>query len=112
MLIIPAIDIKDGKVVRLYKGQFDKVTEYGSDPVEMAKHWEDMGAQYLHVVDLDGAKSGSRANREVIKRLANEVHILIEVGGGIRTQDDIDELLARIDEVRERDLNAIRLQRG
>ena len=93
MLIIPAIDIKDGKVVRLFKGQFDKVTEYGADPLEMAKRWENMGARYLHVVDLDGAKSGTRVNRDVIKRIAKDDNILIEVGGGVRTREDIDDLL-------------------
>lgn len=93
MLIIPAIDIKEGKVVRLFKGQFDKVTEYGSDPVEMAKHWEALGAQYLHVVDLDGAKEGGRGNREVITRLAKEVGIPVETGGGIRSREAVEELL-------------------
>jgi len=63
MLILPAIDIKNGKVVRLFKGQFDRITEYGSDPVDMAKHWEALGAKYLHVVDLDGAESGERLNQ-------------------------------------------------
>lgn len=93
MLIIPAIDIKEGKVVRLFKGQFDKVTEYGSDPVEMAKHWESEGAQYLHVVDLDGAKEGIRGNRDVIKRIAKEVAIPVETGGGIRSREAVEELL-------------------
>ncbi len=58
MILFPAIDIKDGKVVRLLRGEFDKVTQYGQDPVAMARHWESEGAKWLHVVDLDGAQTG------------------------------------------------------
>ncbi|MBF0484987.1 MAG: 1-(5-phosphoribosyl)-5-[(5-phosphoribosylamino)methylideneamino]imidazole-4-carboxamide isomerase [Candidatus Omnitrophica bacterium] len=100
MLIIPAIDIKEGKVVRLFKGQFDKVTEYGSDPLETAMYWQALGAPYLHVVDLDGAKTGERANRDVIKRMAKELEIPLETGGGIRSLEAVRELLdAGIDRV-------------
>ena len=93
MLIIPAIDIKNGKVVRLFKGQFDAVTEYASDPLEMAKHWEDLGAEYLHVVDLDGAQSGNATNREIIKKIARKIKVPIETGGGIRDIDAVDDML-------------------
>ncbi|MBF0122046.1 MAG: 1-(5-phosphoribosyl)-5-[(5-phosphoribosylamino)methylideneamino]imidazole-4-carboxamide isomerase [Candidatus Omnitrophica bacterium] len=93
MIILPAIDIMHGKVVRLFKGQFDQITEYGSDPVEMARHWEALGAKYLHVVDLDGAETGERRNSAVIKRIAREIKIPIETGGGIRTRDVLDEYL-------------------
>ena len=94
MLILPAIDIKDGKVVRLFKGQFDKVTQYGSDPVDMAKRWQDMGAPYLHVVDLDGAESGERRNQSAIKRIAKELTIPVETGGGIRSSDVVEDYLS------------------
>ncbi len=94
MLILPAIDIKNGKVVRLFKGQFDKVTEYGADPVDMAKHWQDLGAPFLHVVDLDGAESGERRNQAAIRRMAKELSIPIETGGGIRSMDVVDDYLS------------------
>jgi phosphoribosylformimino-5-aminoimidazole carboxamide ribotide isomerase len=94
MLILPAIDIKDGKVVRLFKGQFDKITEYGSDPVDMALRWQDMGAPYLHVVDLDGAQSGERRNQNAIKRIAKALSIPVETGGGIRSIDVVEDYLS------------------
>jgi len=93
MIILPAIDIRGGKVVRLFKGRFDKVTEYGHDPVAMAKQWEALGAPYLHVVDLDGAESGERRNRDAIKQIARELKIPVETGGGIRSMDVIDDYL-------------------
>jgi phosphoribosylformimino-5-aminoimidazole carboxamide ribotide isomerase len=93
MHIIPAIDIKNGKVVRLFKGRFDKVTEYGTDPVDMAKHWEGLGASYLHIVDLDGAESGVRRNTDIVKRIAKQIKIPFEIGGGIRTKDAVDDYL-------------------
>ncbi|MBF0386697.1 MAG: 1-(5-phosphoribosyl)-5-[(5-phosphoribosylamino)methylideneamino]imidazole-4-carboxamide isomerase [Candidatus Omnitrophica bacterium] len=93
MLILPAIDIKNGKVVRLYQGQFDKVTEYGSDPVDTAKHWQDLGARFLHLVDLDGAESGERRNQAVIKKIAREVKIPVQTGGGIRNTEVVDDYL-------------------
>ncbi|MBF0620027.1 MAG: 1-(5-phosphoribosyl)-5-[(5-phosphoribosylamino)methylideneamino]imidazole-4-carboxamide isomerase [Candidatus Omnitrophica bacterium] len=93
MIIIPAIDIKDGKVVRLFKGQFDKVTEYSADPVDMARHWEAEGAPYVHVVDLDGAESGARRNQAAIKKIARELKIPVETGGGIRSRDVVDDYL-------------------
>ncbi len=100
MLIIPAIDIKDGKVVRLFKGRFDQVTEYGSDPVAMARQWEALGAPYLHVVDLDGAESGQRRNQATICQIARELNIPVETGGGIRSRDVVDHYLeAGIDRV-------------
>ena len=100
MLIIPAIDIKDGKVVRLFKGRFDQVTEYGCDPVDTARHWESLGAAYLHVVDLDGAESGVRRNQDVICKIARSVGIPVETGGGIRSREVVDAYLeAGIDRV-------------
>lgn len=93
MLILPAIDIKNGKVVRLFKGQFDQITEYGSDPVDMAKHWESLGAEYLHVVDLDGAESGERRNQAIIKKIARAIKIPVETGGGVRSREVVDDYL-------------------
>ena len=89
MQIIPAVDILDGKVVRLFKGSFDEKKEYSNNPVEVAQYWQDQGAQYLHVVDLDGAKSGEPKNLEVIKEIIKSVAIPVEVGGGIRTLEAI-----------------------
>jgi phosphoribosylformimino-5-aminoimidazole carboxamide ribotide isomerase len=93
MIILPAIDIKQGRVIRLFKGQFDKVTDYGADPLSMAKHWEDMGAPYLHVVDLDGAESGNRINQSIICRIAQDLKIPVETGGGIRSHETIREYM-------------------
>jgi phosphoribosylformimino-5-aminoimidazole carboxamide ribotide isomerase len=94
MLIIPAIDIRSGRCVRLLKGDFDQQTVYGDDPVAMAKRWEAEGAQLLHIVDLDGAKDGRAANLAVIQRIVQAVGIPIEVGGGIRTAPDAKALLS------------------
>lgn len=94
MIILPAIDLRGGKVVRLFKGQFDRVTEYAKDPIDMAKCFEDMGAKYLHVVDLDGAESGERLNQTIIKKIAKSVSIPVETGGGIRSFDVVDDYLA------------------
>jgi phosphoribosylformimino-5-aminoimidazole carboxamide ribotide isomerase len=93
MLIIPAIDIKNGQVVRLLRGQFDQVTVYADDPVTIAQKWENEGAERLHVVDLDGAQTGSMKNIDLILKIAHSVHIPIEVGGGIRNQDTVNKLL-------------------
>ena len=94
MILFPAIDIKNGKVVRLKQGIFDKVTEYDPDPVKIAQKWEDQGAEWLHVIDLDGAKSGKMKNAGIIGNIAQSVKIPVQVGGGIRTEEDIQELLA------------------
>ena len=93
MLIIPAVDIMRGKVVRLAQGDFSKVTVYDLTPVDFAKKWEAEGAKFLHIVDLDGAKSGKPANIEVIKDIVKAVAIPLEVGGGIRTIETIREYL-------------------
>jgi phosphoribosylformimino-5-aminoimidazole carboxamide ribotide isomerase len=84
MLVIPAIDLKDGKCVRLVQGKRDAVTTYSSDPVETARHWETCGAKLLHVVDLDGAFSGTLKNLDVILKIRKSVRIPLQVGGGIR----------------------------
>ena len=93
MQIFPAIDLRDGKVVRLYQGDYDKMTVYGEDPCAAAQAFADAGAKYLHVVDLDGAKDGSTANYETIAAIAKQSGLYIEVGGGIRTEERIRRYL-------------------
>lgn len=93
MIIFPAIDIKDGKVVRLSQGRFEYVTQYSDNPVDMAKHWEAQGAQWLHLVDLDGALTGKMKNQQIIIEMAKAVKVPIQVGGGIRSQADAETLL-------------------
>ncbi|MBO7303560.1 MAG: 1-(5-phosphoribosyl)-5-[(5-phosphoribosylamino)methylideneamino]imidazole-4-carboxamide isomerase [Clostridia bacterium] len=87
MNIIPAIDLIDGKAVRLQKGDYNKVTVYSDSPEKVAKYFYDCGARYLHVVDLDGAKSGKADNFETIKRIVEAADLSVEVGGGIRSLD-------------------------
>lgn len=93
MLILPAIDILDGCAVRLTQGDFSKKIKYSDFPEELALKWQDAGAQYLHVVDLDGAKKGTLSNIFAIKRIVDNIKIPIEVGGGIRKMSDIENLL-------------------
>lgn len=93
MLIIPAIDIRNGKCVRLQQGDYNQEKVYADNPVEMAKHWEQLGAQFLHIVDLDGAKEGQPTNFALIKNIVEAVSIPIEVGGGIRNQETIERYL-------------------
>lgn len=94
MRIYPAIDIKDGQCVRLFKGRFDNVTVYGDNPAEMAKKWESLGGEYIHVVDLDGALKGHGVNAEVIKSICRSVNVPVQTGGGIRTMEDIEYKLS------------------
>ncbi len=84
MIIIPAVDLKEGRCVRLSQGRMDQESVYSEHPVEMAKHWESMGAERLHVVDLNGAVTGKPVHRSLIKEIAQSLRIPIEVGGGIR----------------------------
>lgn len=94
MFIIPAIDLKDGKCVRLLQGRKDAVTVYSGDPTGVARKWEALGAKVLHVVDLDGAFSGSQKNASVIADIRKNVKMTIEVGGGIRNIGTIDRLVS------------------
>lgn len=94
MLIIPAIDLRNGKVVRLFQGKFNKEKVYSADPVKVAKHWAKQGAKFLHIVDLDGAASGLLKNINVVKEIINQVGIGIEFGGGVRSIKIISELLS------------------
>jgi phosphoribosylformimino-5-aminoimidazole carboxamide ribotide isomerase len=84
MNVIPAIDIKDGKCVRLYQGDFENSTEYSSDPAEIARQFARLAASDLHIVDLDGARSGSQQNREIVAAIASESRQAVQLGGGIR----------------------------
>lgn len=89
MKIFPAIDLKDGKVVRLLKGDYDKVTVYGENPLKVAKGFEKAGAKFLHVVDLDGAKSGETPNFAAVRDIIEETDLRVEIGGGIRNEEII-----------------------
>src|SRR4030067_2080456 len=94
MMVIPAIDLKDGKCVRLSQGRMDRETIYSEDPVQMAKHWEAKGAERLHVVDLNGAVTGKPIHRALIKDITQSLRIPIEVGGGIRNIATIEDYLS------------------
>lgn len=93
MLIIPAIDIKNGKCVRLTQGKMDAETVYSEDPVQVAKRWEEQGARLIHLVDLDGAIEGAPKNQAIIKKIAGSIKISVEVGGGIRDLNVIKDYL-------------------
>ncbi|MCR5757570.1 MAG: 1-(5-phosphoribosyl)-5-[(5-phosphoribosylamino)methylideneamino]imidazole-4-carboxamide isomerase [Selenomonas sp.] len=93
MLIFPAIDIRGGKCVRLLKGDFRQETVFSDSPATMAKKWQDQGAEYLHLVDLDGALAGSSQNLAAIKEILATVAIPVELGGGIRRLEQIEKLL-------------------
>ena len=90
MRIYPAIDIKDGKCVRLLKGDYNEVTVYGDSPAEMALRWESEGGEYIHVVDLDGAKAGQGVNAAIIADICKSVKVPVQTGGGVRSMEDID----------------------
>lgn len=90
MIIEPAIDLKDGKVVRLLKGDFDTVHQVAEDPVETARAFAAAGAKYIHMVDLDGAKSGQRVNSAIVRSVTEQTGMQIELGGGIRSMADLE----------------------
>ena len=94
MKLIPAIDVQDGKVVRLLQGDFEQSTEYSDDPVAIAQRFADFSTTDLHVVDLDGARSGTQVNREVISRIVKETSMSVQLGGGIR---DLEALTGWLD---------------
>jgi len=95
MLIIPAIDIRSSRVVRLTQGDFTKETFYSGNPAEVAKEWQDKGAKRLHLVDLDGALAGEPKNLEAIEGICNAIDIPVELGGGLRTDDSVDAALSK-----------------
>jgi len=94
MIVIPAIDLKDGQCVRLFQGKRDAVTMYSNDPAGTAKRWESCGAELLHIVDLDGAFTGSQKNLDAIIKIRRAVKIQIQLGGGIRTFENINKLFS------------------
>ena len=94
MKLIPAIDLMNGKCVRLFKGDFNKRKDFSRKPSEQAKFWESEGAKCIHIVDLDGAKTGAPTNDESIKEITRAVNIPIQIGGGIRSQERIKQLFS------------------
>ncbi len=94
MLILPAIDLYGGKAVRLFKGDYSQMTVYDSDPVAVAKRFRDAGAEFIHTVDLEGARDGTTPNLSVIERIVNETGLKVEIGGGIRTDQTVEEYLS------------------
>ncbi|MBV8084064.1 MAG: 1-(5-phosphoribosyl)-5-[(5-phosphoribosylamino)methylideneamino]imidazole-4-carboxamide isomerase [Chloroflexi bacterium] len=100
MLLIPALDILDGKCVRLHQGDFAQSTEYSADPVAMAKHWQDTGAEWLHVVDLNGARAGQPVHLELLASIRQAAPSLrLELGGGLRSLESIEQALEVADRV-------------
>ena len=93
MILLPAIDILEGKAVRLARGDFEQRTEYDADPLRAAQRWVTAGARALHVVDLDGARSGEPVNLEHVRRIATEVGVPVQVGGGLRNHDAVARIL-------------------
>jgi phosphoribosylformimino-5-aminoimidazole carboxamide ribotide isomerase len=94
MLLFPAIDLRDGRCVRLLKGDFARETRYDVDPVELAVEYANLGARWLHVVDLDGAKRGTPVNLALIERMRSAAGVAVQVGGGIRTRASLEQVLA------------------
>ena len=93
MQLYPAIDMKNGQCVRLRQGAFKDITIYADAPEKVAAHWQEKGASFLHLVDLDGALAGYSVNEEVIRRIADTVSIPIEIGGGIRSKEAVERML-------------------
>jgi phosphoribosylformimino-5-aminoimidazole carboxamide ribotide isomerase len=94
MQIIPAIDIKDGRCVRLYQGDYDRMTVFGNDPVAVARRWVELGAERLHVVDLDGAKVGRPSNAQVVFAIVRAAGIPVQLGGGLRDRPSVEAALS------------------
>jgi len=100
MYIFPAIDLYEGKAVRLLRGEYDKMTVYSENPIEIAYEFEKAGASHIHMVDLEGAKSGGTPNLEIVKEVAEKTNLFVEIGGGIRSMEVIDAYIgAGIDRV-------------
>jgi phosphoribosylformimino-5-aminoimidazole carboxamide ribotide isomerase len=94
VILYPAIDIRGGQAVRLLQGDYERETAYDADPVDAAKRWADEGAEFLHVVDLDGAKAGEPRNLDAVRRIADAVECPIQLGGGLRDMDSVDAAFA------------------
>lgn len=95
MIVYPAVDILDGRCVRLFQGSFEKRTIYANDPAAMAEKWAEEGAEILHVVDLDGAQGGQPLNLEIIGDIIDRVPVPVQVGGGLRSMEVLDRLIDR-----------------
>ena len=90
MKIFPAIDLYNGKAVRLFKGDYNEMTVYSENPVEIARDFEKSGAKYIHIVDLEGARDGTTPNLKIVKQIAEETSLFCEIGGGIRNMNTVD----------------------
>lgn len=93
MIIFPAIDLYDRKVVRLYKGNYDEMTVYSDDPLNVAKDFLNCGATHIHIVDLEGAKNGETPNIDIVADIVKNTNLFVEIGGGIRSQDAVEKYL-------------------
>ncbi len=94
MYIFPAIDLIDGKAVRLFKGDYAQMTVYSENPIEIAREFESKGAKFIHLVDLEGAKDGTTPNFHIVKQIASETSLFTEIGGGIRDMATVDKYLS------------------
>ena len=94
MNIFPAIDLYNGCAVRLFKGDYAQMTIYSENPIEIARDFENSGAKYIHMVDLEGAKFGTTPNIEIVKQVASETSLFVEIGGGIRSMETVEKYLA------------------
>ncbi len=94
MIILPAIDLYEKKAVRLLRGRYDQMTVYSENPIEIAREFESCGAAYVHVVDLEGAKDGTTPNIEIVKQIAGETGLRVEIGGGIRSTETVEKYIA------------------
>ena len=93
MKIFPAIDLYEKKAVRLYKGRYDEMTVYSDDPLSVALDFEESGAEYIHLVDLEGARDGNTPNIDVVKKIVDNTDLFVEIGGGIRSMETVDKYL-------------------
>lgn len=94
MIILPAIDLYEGKAVRLYKGDYENMTVYSDNPVEIAEDFKNCGATHIHMVDLEGAKDGTTPNLGIVKQVAEETGLFVEIGGGIRSMETVEAYLS------------------
>lgn len=94
MNIFPAIDLHNGCAVRLYKGDYNEVTVYSESPLEVAREFERKGAKFIHLVDLQGAKDGTTPHKDIVSAIANETNLFVEIGGGIRSMETIEEYIS------------------
>lgn len=94
MILFPAIDLYDKKAVRLYKGDYQNMTVYSDDPIEIARDFEKKGATHIHMVDLEGAKDGTTPNLSIVRQVAEETSLFVEIGGGIRSMETVERYLS------------------